>query len=89
MARTNINAIFRMVKSYLDGKIAFWELELDLPYEFEQRWQGMRKEDPEWADLLYDYFLERGIEEARNMSDDQQRRELFWELYDDAKTGVW
>ncbi|HHX23706.1 MAG TPA: hypothetical protein GX723_06815 [Thermoanaerobacterales bacterium] len=37
MKRTNINAMLKMVRMYLDGKMDRIELSLDFPYELEKR----------------------------------------------------
>ena len=50
MKRTNTDALFAMVKDYLDGNTPYYLFELDFPYEFQQRWKKMRHEDPEYAD---------------------------------------
>ncbi len=56
MKRTNIDAILTMVKDYLDGNTPYYLFEMDFPYELEQRWKKMRREDSEYADMIYDYF---------------------------------
>ena len=51
MRRTNINAVLRMVKQFLAGKMdatSFW---LDFPNEVTQRYEDMCHEDSEYAAL--------------------------------------
>ena len=88
MKRTNIDAILTMVKDYLDGNTPYYLFEMDFPYELEQRWKKMRREDSEYADMIYDYFIERGTDMAYALSD-EKRLQLFRELYDDVLQGVW
>ena len=75
MRRTNINAILKMTKQYLDGDMSRIDYELDLPYEVEKRYQKMCKEDADYADLLYYYLIECGTDQAFGLSD-----EAFYEL---------
>ena len=41
MPQTNINAILKMVKAYLEGKVTMTNFVLDFPYEMEKRYAGM------------------------------------------------
>ena len=43
MRRTNINAILKMTRQYLDGEMSRIDYELDLPYEVEKRYQKCAK----------------------------------------------
>ena len=36
MRRTNINAVLRMVRQYLDGEMSMIDFVLDFPYEMEK-----------------------------------------------------
>ena len=51
MRRTNINAVLRMVREYLNGDMNEIDFYLDFPYEIEKRYQKMCREDPDYADL--------------------------------------
>jgi hypothetical protein len=81
MRRTNINAVLRIVRKYLDGKISRIDLSLDFPVELENRFDKMRSEDWEYAELIYDRLLEDGIycgddlsdEDFRNLMNDQYK----------------
>ena len=63
MRRTNINAVLRMTKDYLDGKMDRIDYQLDFPYEVTQRYQKMCREDAEYTDMLY-YYLASGVQTA-------------------------
>ena len=60
MRRTNINAVLRMVREYLNGDMNEIDFYLDFPYEIEKRYQKMCREDPDYADLIYYYLVENG-----------------------------
>ena len=75
MRQTNINAILKMTKKYLDGGMSRIDYELDLPYEVEKRYQTMCKEDADYADLIYYYLIECGTDQASGLSD-----EAFYKL---------
>ena len=67
MRRTNINAVLRMTKDYLDGKMDRIDYELDFPYEVTQRYQKMCREDSEYTDMLYYYLVECGTDRAAGL----------------------
>ncbi len=56
----NIKFLLRMVKSYLDGEIDIIEFGLDFPYEVENRYQKLNKEDQFIAELIWDDLVEDG-----------------------------
>jgi hypothetical protein len=88
MRRTNINAVLRMVRDFLNGEmddIAFW---LDFPYEIEKRYQKMHNEDPDYADLIYYYLVENGTDLHGTMSDDAFRAHIQ-KQYDNVMEGVY
>lgn len=87
MRRTNINAVLRMTKMYLDGKMDRIDYELDFPYEVEQRYQKMCREDSEYADMLYYYLVERGTDCAAGLSDDDFH-DLIQKQYLEVLDGV-
>ena len=58
MRGTNINAVLRTKKAYLDGKIVRIDYEQDFLYEVDQRYQKMCREDVEYADIRYCYLVE-------------------------------
>jgi hypothetical protein len=83
MKRTNIQAVLKMVRGYLDGHVSRIELSLDFPYELEQRYEKMRSEDPEYSELIYDRLLEEGVYRAEPLSDEKYR-ELIRRQYEDV-----
>ncbi len=92
MRRNNINTVLRMVRSYLDGKSGRIELELDFPYEIEQRYRKMYAEDPEFAELIFDRLVQEGVCRWDKLSDDDFRAkvsEAYEDITDIAKGGFW
>lgn len=83
MRRTNINAVLKMVRMYLDSQISRTELSLDFPYELKKRYMKMCSEDSEYAELIYDRLLEDGIERGDSLSD-EKFRELMCRQYEDV-----
>ena len=88
MRRTNINAVLKMTKAYLDGKMDRIDYELDFPYEVEQRYQKMCREDAEYADMLYYYLVKRGTDCAAGLSDDDFH-DLIQKQYLEVIDGVY
>ena len=88
MRRTNINALLKMVRQYLNGKMGLIDFVLDFPYEMQKRYQKAVKEDAEYADMMYYYLIECGMDKAEGMSDDAFRR-LMQEQYDEVMAGVY
>ena len=88
MRRTNINAVLKMTKAYLDGKMDRIDYELDFPYEVEQRYQKMCREDAEYADMLYYYLVEHGTDCAAGLSDDDFH-DLIQKQYLEVLDGVY
>lgn len=83
MRRTNINAVLKIIRMYLDGKISRIDLILDFPDELEKRYEKMRLEDWEYAELIYDRLLEDGIYCGDDLSD-EDFRELMNDQYKDV-----
>ena len=73
MRRTNIKAVLKIIRMYLDGKISRIDLDLDFPYELEKRYEKMRLEDREYAELIYDRLLVDGIYCGDDLSDEDFR----------------
>jgi hypothetical protein len=72
-----------MVRGYLDGQIDRTALSLDFPYELENRYEKMRSENSEYAELIYDRLLEDGIYRAEHLPDDAFRK-LMRRQYEDV-----
>ena len=88
MRRTNINAVLKMAKAYLDGKVSYISFTLDFPYEMAKRYEKMQKEDADYAEMIYDELLEGGVWKADEMSEEQFKI-FYQEKYDDVIQGVW
>ena len=88
MRRTNINAVLRMVKQFLAGKMdatSFW---LDFPNEAARRYEDMCREDSEYAEMILYYLVECGTDRFHELSDDDFR-ELIQAQYDNVMEGVY
>lgn len=49
-----------MVQNYLDGDLGEIGLRLNFPYEIENQYQKMCREEPDYAGLICDYLVENG-----------------------------
>lgn len=83
MRRTNINAVLKMVRLYLDDQIDRIDMELDFPYEMEKRYSRMCSEDCEYAELINDRLLDDGVIKGEDLSD-EDFRELIKQQYEDV-----
>ena len=88
MRRTNINAVLKMVREYLNGEMDTLSFQLDFPYEIEQRYRKMVREDPDYADMIYVYLVEQGTDLAYDMSD-AAFKELIQKQYNNVMEGVY
>lgn len=82
MRRTNINAVLKMVRAFLDGKIDRIELSLDFPYELEKRFDKMCSEDQDYAELINDRLLDDGIDIGDDLSDEDFYKLIERQYYD-------
>ncbi|MEL7568372.1 MAG: hypothetical protein AAGU14_07045 [Eubacteriaceae bacterium] len=82
MRRTNINAVLKMVRMYLEGEMDRIELTLDFPYELEKRFDKMRLEDQDYAELIYDRLLDDGIDIGDDLSDEDFYKLIEKQYYD-------
>ena len=88
MRRTNINAVLNMVREFLDGEMESISFQLDFPYEIEQRYRKMVREDSDFADMIYFYLVEQGVDLAGEMSDTDFKK-LIQRQYDNVLDGVY
>ena len=88
MRRTNINAVLNMVQEFLDGEMDSISFRLDFPYEIEQRYRKMVREDSDFADMIYFYLVEQGVDLAGEMSDTDFKK-LIQRQYDNVLDGVY
>lgn len=92
MSQPNIDYIMEMTKEYLDGKMELFAYELDLPYELEQRYQKMRREDPDYCELIYEELYEEGVCVATQMSESEFKkllRKKYNRIKKIAREGFW
>ncbi|MBW6463454.1 MAG: hypothetical protein K0B84_04645 [Firmicutes bacterium] len=68
-----------MTKEFIDGKMDVTAFMLNLPYELELRYQEMLKENRDYAELIYDELIERGInvQYDENLSDSAFRKVIL------------
>jgi hypothetical protein len=79
IAMKNFNYLMEMTKEFIDGKMDVTTFILDLPYELELRYQEMLKENRDYAELIYDELIERGInvQYDENLSDSAFRKVIM------------
>jgi len=75
----DFNYLMEMTKDFIDGKMNVTEFMLDLPYELELRYQEMLNENRDYAELIYDELIERGInvQYDENLSDSAFRKVIM------------
>ena len=88
MRRTNINAVLRMVKKFLSGEISATTFYLDFPYEVTKRYDGMQREDPDYADMIMFYLVECGTDRYEELPAEEYRK-LIQQQYDNVMEGVY
>ena len=69
MKQPNIDYMMNMTKEYLDGKMDIVSYTLDFPYELEQRYKKMHKEDDDYCELIYECLYEEGVARDNELSD--------------------
>lgn len=69
MSQPNIDYMMNMTKDYLGGKIDVTDYSLDFPYELEQRYRKMHREDDDYCDLIYECLYEEGVALYNELSD--------------------
>jgi hypothetical protein len=79
IAMKDFNYLMEMTKDFIDGKMNVTEFMLDLPYELELRYQEMLNENRDYAELIYDELIERGInvQYDENLSDRAFRKVIM------------
>lgn len=81
--RRHIDIVLDMVDAFLGGKMSRLDFELDFPYEAQQRYQKMAREDAEFAELIDTRLVEDGVYKGDRLSDDAFR-ELIRKQYLDV-----
>lgn len=61
MGQPNIEYMMGMAKDYLDGKIDIVTFTLHFPYELEQRYRKIQREDEDYSELIYEDMYEEGL----------------------------
>lgn len=74
MEKTNIEYLMNMTKLYLDGEINSITYSLDFPYEVEKRYKKMLKEDINYAEIIYDYLIEEGVNLNDRLSESEFKK---------------
>ena len=74
MKQPNIDFIMNMTKDYLNGKIDIIDYSLDFPYELEQRYEKMHREDDDYCELIYECLYEEGIARYNELSDEEFKK---------------
>jgi hypothetical protein len=81
-----------MTKLYLNGEIDSITYHLDFPFEVEERYRKMVKEDRKYAELIYDYLLEQGSDLYNTLSENEFKkliRKQYKYIEDIAKGGFF
>ncbi len=67
----NIQAVLDMTRDFINGEMDLISYKLDFPHEVYERYRAMRRENKEYAELIWTELLEDGVYELdrRSMSD--------------------
>lgn len=63
-----------MTKEFLSDEIDGIAYTLDFPYELEQRYKKMHREDDDYCELIYECLYEEGIAIYNELSDDEFKK---------------
>ncbi len=74
MKQPNIDFMMNMTKDYLSGKIDIIDYSLDFPYELEQRYEKMHREDDDYCELIYECLYEEGVARYDELSDEEFKK---------------
>lgn len=88
--RSNIDTVLDMVEAFLKGNMSRLDFQLDFPYEVQQRYQKMAREDEEFARLIDDRLVEDGVYKGERLSDEAFRnhiRKQFLDVVDISDEG--
>lgn len=70
----NIECLMNMTKLYLDGEMDIITYTLDFPYEIEKRYKKIIKEDRNYAEMIYDYLIEDGVNIGDSLSESEFKK---------------
>jgi hypothetical protein len=79
-----------MVEAFLKGKMSRLDFRLDFPYEVQQRYLKMAREDEEFAKLIDDRLVEDGVYKGECLNDEAFReliRKQFLDVVDISDEG--
>jgi hypothetical protein len=67
----NIQAVMNMTREFINGEMSLIDYMLDFPHEVYERIRAMRRENSQYADLIWTELLEDGVYELdrRKLSD--------------------
>lgn len=88
--RSNIDTVLDMVEAFLKGNMSRIDFKLDFPYEVQQRYQKMAREDEEFARLIDDRLVEDGVYKGERLNDEAFReliRKQFLDVVDISDEG--
>lgn len=74
MKQPNIDYMMNMTKEYLSGKMDVIDYTQDFPYELDQRYQKMHREDDDYCDLIYECLYEEGVAMYHELSDGEFKK---------------
>lgn len=74
MKQPNIDYMMNMTKEYLSGKMDVIDYTLDFPYELDQRYKKMQREDADYSDLIYECLYEEGFAMYDELSDSEFKK---------------
>lgn len=74
MSQPNIDYMMNMTKEFLSAEIDGTAYTLDFPYELEQRYKKMHREDDDYCELIYECLYEEGIAIYNELSDDEFKK---------------
>ena len=88
--QSNIDTVLDIVEAFLKGNISRMDFQLDFPYEVQQRYQKMAREDEEFTRLIDDRLVEDGVYKGERLSDEAFReliRKQFLDVVDISDEG--
>ena len=74
MSQPNIDYLMNMTKKFLSGEIDEIAYTLDFPYELEQRYKKMHREDDDYCELINECLYEEGIAKYNELSDTEFKK---------------
>ena len=74
MSQPNIEYMMNMTKEFLSDEIDGIAYTLDFPYEIEQRYKKMHREDDDYCELIYACLYEEGIALYNELSDTEFKK---------------